>query len=230
VNDGSVRDALGAEAAALAAAVAGEPAAAFARPSPCPPWTVGDLLYHVRTGVARISHMLAEPEPAADAGGLASAAGYFSPDHRFSPATNADRVTSAQLGAAGLPAEALAADFEHAWQEARAAVQAALPGRVVRTRHGDLMLLTEFLRTRVLELAVHGLDLATGLDRDPWLTPEAADVVAGLVLPDGSAVSLAKRLDWDQATMIAKLTGRQPLTPTESSLIEAEHIRWLALG
>lgn len=225
-----MRDALRVEAGGLAAAVASEPAAAFARPSPCPPWTIGDLLYHVRTGVARISHMLAEPEPAADARGLVSAAGYFSPDHRFSPATNADRVTSAQHGAADLPAGALAADFEAAWQESWAAVQAAPPVRVVRTRHGDLMLLTEFLRTRVLELAVHGLDLATGLDRDPWLTPEAASVVAGLMLPDGSAVGLAQRLDWDRATMIAKLTSRRPLTQAESAVIEAKHVRWLALG
>jgi hypothetical protein len=44
----------------------------------------------------------------------------------------------------------------------------------VRTRHGDVMLLTEFMRTRVLELAVHGLDLATGLGRDPWLTGAGA--------------------------------------------------------
>ena len=57
----TVRAALRAEAEGLAAAVASEPPAAFARPSPCPPWTVGDLLYHVRAGVARLSHMLAEP-------------------------------------------------------------------------------------------------------------------------------------------------------------------------
>ncbi len=191
MTDSSVRAALRVEAERLAAALATEPAAAFARPSPCPPWTVGDLLYHVRTGVARLSHMLAEREPSADAESLVTAAGYFSPDHRFSPATNADRIASAQHGAAGLPAEAMAADFESAWHEAWAAVRAAPPDRVVRTRHGDLMLLTEFLRTRVLELAVHGLDLATGLDRDPWLTPEAASAVADLVLPDGSAAACA---------------------------------------
>ena len=226
----TVRAALRAEAERLAAAMASEPPAAFARPSPCPPWTVGDLLYHVRTGVARLSAMLAEPEPTADAEGLVTAAGYFSPDHRFSPATNADRVASAQHGAAGLPAEAMAADFERAWLEARAAVQAAPPDRVVRTRHGDLMLLTDFLRTRVVELAVHGLDLAIGLDRDPWLTPEAASVVADLVLPDGSAAGLRQRLAWDHATLIAKVTGRQSLTPAESEVIQAEHIHWLALG
>jgi uncharacterized protein (TIGR03083 family) len=232
VTDSSVRGAFRAEAERLAAVVASEAAAAFARLSPCPPWTVGDLLYHVRTGVARLSHMLAEPEPSAEAraAGLVSAAGYFSPDHRFSPATNADRIASAQHGAATVPAEAMAADFESAWHEARAAVWAAPPDRVVRTRHGDLMLLTDFLRTRVLELAVHGLDLAAGLDREPWLTPEAASVVADLVLPDGSAAGLRQRLGWDHVTMIAKVTGRQPLTPAESGLVEAEHIHWLALG
>jgi len=30
--------------------------------------------------------------------------------------------------------------------------------------------------------------------------------------------------------MIAKVTGRQPLTPAESSVVETEHIHWLALG
>ena len=124
----------------------------------------------------------------------------------------------------------MAADFERAWLEARAAVQAAPPDRVVRTRHGDLMLLADFLRTRVVELAVHGLDLAIGLDRDPWLTPEAASVVADLVLPDGSATGLRQRLAWDHATLIAKVTGRQSLTPAESEVIQAEHIHWLALG
>ena len=232
MTDSSVRGALRVEAERLAAAVASEPPAAFARPSPCPPWTVGDLLYHVRTGVARLSHMLAEPgpEPGADAEGLVTAAGYFSPDHRFSPATNADRIASAQHGAATVPAEAMAADFESAWHQAWTAVEAAGPGRLVRTRHGDLMSLADFLRTRVLELAVHGLDLAAGLDRDPWLTPEGASVVAGLVLPDGSAASLRQRLGWDHVTMIAKVTGRQPLTPAESSVVETEHIHWLALG
>lgn len=232
MTDSSVRRALKVEAERLAAAVASEPPAAFARPSPCPPWTVAELLYHVRTGVARLSHVLAEPEPGREdlAGGLVSAVGYFSPDHRFSPATNADRIDSARRGAASLAAQALPADFEQAWDQAWTALQAAPPHRLVRTRHGDLMLLTDFLRTRVLELAVHGLDLATGLDRAPWLTPEAASVVEDLVLTPGSAADVRQRLSWDHATLIAKVTGRHPLTPAESKMVKAEHIHWLSLS
>ncbi len=50
----------------------------------------------------------------------------------------------------------------------------------MRTRHGDTMLVTEFMRTRVLELAVHGLDLAASAGQAPWLTGAAAGVVEEL--------------------------------------------------
>jgi hypothetical protein len=33
-----------------------------------------------------------------------------------------------------------------------------------------------------------------------------------------------QRLAWDHATLITKITGRQPLTPAESEVIETEHI------
>jgi hypothetical protein len=124
----------------------------------------------------------------------------------------------------------LAADFARARREAWALVRAAPPGRVVRTRHGDLMLLTEFLRTRVVELAAHGLDLATALNRDPWLTAEAAAVIEDLVLPPGAAPVIRERLGWDRVTLIAALTRRRPLTAAESGLLAAHGVRWLALG
>ena len=218
-----------AEADRLSSAVSAETGAAFARPSPCPPWTAGELLCHVTGAVGRLSHMLTGPEPDR-AGQLVSALGYYRPDHRFSPDSNADRIATAQRGAARVAAGELAADFARARREAWALVRAAPPGRVVRTRHGDLMLLTEFLRTRVVELAAHGLDLATALNRDPWLTAEAAAVIEDLVLPPGAAPVIRERLGWDGATLIAALTRRRPLTAAESGLLAAHGVRWLALG
>ena len=82
--------------------------------------------------------------------------------------------------------------------------------RVVQTRHGDLMLLAEFLRTRVLELAVHGLDLAAALDRGPWMTAPAAAVTEDLLLPAAAAAGLHADTGWDQVTLIAALTGQAP--------------------
>ena len=120
-----------------------------------------------------------------------TAAGYYRGDQRFSAGTNAERIRSAQRGAADLAgAAARARDFDEARQRAWVALRAAPPGRVVLTRHGDRMLLAEFLRTRVLELAVHGLDLAAGLDRAPWMTAPAAEVTEDLLLPAAAAARL----------------------------------------
>jgi uncharacterized protein (TIGR03083 family) len=224
-----ILEAFGAESQRLLEVVAGVDDAAFARPSPCEPWTVAELVYHVRMTMGRLPGMLAAPEPADS--GLVSAAAYYRADQRFSAATNADRVRSAQRGAAALPgAAARARDFAGARQQAWALLQAAPQGRVVRTRHGDRMLLTEFLRTRVLELAVHGLDLAAALERQPWMTTQAAHVTEELLLPSAAAARLRAQASWDQVTLIAKLTGRRPVTPAETQLIKHAGIRWLALG
>jgi uncharacterized protein (TIGR03083 family) len=225
----AVLDGFAAEARSLAAALAAAPAAAFGAPSPCPPWTVGELLAHVANAAGRVCGMLAAPEPGP--GDLVSAAGYYRADRRFSAATNADRIATAQRGAAGSGAGDLRAEFDRAWRSGLADAAAAPAGRRVRTRHGDLMLLTEFMRTRVLELAVHGLDLATGLGRKPWLTDPAAAVVEELILggADGAA-ALCAQLGWDRAGLIARATGRSPLTAAEQEAVASAGVRWLALG
>ena len=181
-----IHEAFGAEARQLSGVLAGLDEAAFARPTACDPWTVAELVCHMRMAVGRLPGMLAAPEPAGP--DLVPAAGYYRADQRFSPATNADRIQSAQRGAAALAgAAARARDFDAARRQAESALRDAAPGRVVRTRHGDPMLVTEFLRTRVLELAVHGLDLAAALDREPWMTFQAAQVTEDLLLPAGAA-------------------------------------------
>jgi Mycothiol maleylpyruvate isomerase N-terminal domain len=260
-----VTEALRAEAERLSEVARAQDRASFARPSPCPPWTVGELFYHVRIALGRVAKALAETEPApapgSGPGGLISAAGYYRDDHRFSAAGNADRITLAQQGAASLrpaslgaaslgaaslgaaslgpaslgPADtgtaaALARDFDQAWLQTWSLVQATPPDRVVRTRHGDYMLLTEFLRTRVVEVAVHGLDLAAGLGRDPWLTDQAAGVIEELLVPAPAAAGLRRDLGWDQVTLIAKGTGRLPLTAAEAGQFQRRGGRRLFLG
>ena len=224
-----IREAFGAEARQLSGVLAALDEAAFARPTTCDPWTVAELVCHLQMAVGRLSRMLAAPEPArAD---LVPAAGYYRADQRFSPATNADRIQSAQRGAAALAgAVARVRDFEAARRQAELALGSAAPGRVVRTRHGDPMLLTEFLRTRVLELAVHGLDLAAALDREPWMTSQAAQVTEDLLLPSAAAGRLRAETGWDRVGLIARLTGRHPVTPAETRLIRSAGIEQLALG
>jgi uncharacterized protein (TIGR03083 family) len=224
-----ILEAFDAESRRLSEVVAAAGDAAFARPSPCAPWTVAELVYHVRTGMGRLTGMLTAPEPAGR--GLVPAAAYYRADHRFSAATNAGRTDDARSGAAALPgAAARARDFDEVRRQAWALVQAAPPGRAVRTRHGDRMLLTEFLRTRVLELAVHGLDLAAALECPPWMTAPAAQVTGELLLPPAAAARLRAETGWDQVTLIAALTGRRPVTPAETQLIESLGTQQLTLS
>jgi hypothetical protein len=243
VASGRVVEAFGAEAERLSEMVSRAEEAAFDRASPCPPWTVRELLCHVRIGVSRVPGMLGEPEPSP--GPVLPAADYYRPDQRFSPAVNRDRIAAAQQAAAALAAgsaclaagsaclaagSAAARDFDQAWRDAWARIRRAPQARLVHTRHGDRMLLTEFLRTRVLELAVHGLDLASGLRWRPWMTAPAAAVVEELMLPAGSVARLLHESGWDHATLIAKATGRLPLTSAQTTLIERHGLRRLALG
>jgi hypothetical protein len=162
---------------------------------------------------------------------MVPASGYYRRDRRLSSAADVERITAAQQGAAALvTGAAIVRDFGQAWRETWALARAAPAAPVVRTRHGDRMLLTEFLRTRVLELAVHGLDPGAGLGRQPWMTAAAARVAEDLVLPDGNAAQLLSESGWDQTALIAKAAGRLPLTAAETKLTGRHGIHWLALG
>ena len=224
-----IHEAFGAEGRQLSRVLAGLDDAAFARPTACAPWTVAELAYHVRMTMGRLPGMLAAPEPAGS--DLVPAPGYYRADQRFSTATNEGRIESAQRGAAALAGPAARArDVEVARRQAELALRDAPPGRVVTTRHGDRMLLREFLRTRVLELAVHGLDLAAALDREPWVTAQAAHVTEDLLLSPAAASRLRAETGWDRVGLIARLTGRRPVTPAETELIQSARIGRLALG
>ncbi|MEU8388707.1 maleylpyruvate isomerase N-terminal domain-containing protein [Micromonospora sp. NPDC048843] len=193
------------------------------RPTDCPPWNVRDLIAHTRTGVGRLTDMLAAPAPPR---AEVDAAGYFGAA-KFTAEVDADRIAGGQREALTVDRAALATEFDHAWRATEAAIAAAPPDRVVRTRHGDAMRLGEFLRTRVVEVGVHGLDVAAALDRPPWLTPPAAVVIAEL-LTGGRPTPAG--LGWDRLTLIRKATGRAALTASERAAIDAAGFRWLAFG
>jgi len=80
----------------------------------------------------------------------------------------------------------------------------------------------------------HGLDLAAGLGRQPWMTAAAARVAEDLVLPAGTTAQLLGESGWDHITLIARATGRLSLTAAETTMIERHGIscraRHRALG
>ncbi|WP_316769749.1 maleylpyruvate isomerase family mycothiol-dependent enzyme [Streptomyces sasae] len=227
MDQGRVVEAFRREARQLAQAMAGVSAAEWCLPTRCAPWNVGELLAHVRVVVAWLPGMLSASAPVR---AEVSAVEYYRPDDRFAADTNAARIALAQDHAATrLNGSALADDFNSTWQQVDRLCRSEPEGRVVRTRHGDPMLLSEFLLTRVVEVAVHGLDLADALGREPWLTSPAADLVQELLLgPDGAAT--VEKLGWDQLRFLRKATGREPISEEEASDVSRLGIRWLTLG
>lgn len=227
MDQNRVLEAFRLEAEELSRAVVGLSEAEWDLPTRCEPWSVRELLGHVRVVIAWLPAMLDAPRPGT---AEVSAVEYYRPDDRFAPQTNTARIALARDHASGhADGAALAEDFAETWRGAERLCRAEPADRVVRTRHGDAMLLSQFLVTRVVEVAVHGLDLAEGLGREPWLTPGAADVVLELLLgPDGPASLHA--LGWDRLTFLRKATGREPLDAAETARVERLGIRWLTLG
>ncbi|RGC67263.1 mycothiol-dependent maleylpyruvate isomerase [Micromonospora sp. MW-13] len=220
----AVRAAFHDECATLGGVLRGLGPADLDRPTGCPPWRVRELVAHVSTGVGRLAGMLSAPTPGR---AEVDAAGYFGAA-KFTPEVDRARIDSARREARELPdPAAVAAEFDRAWQAADDAVGRQPPGRVVRTRHGDAMALSEFLLTRVVEVGVHGLDLAAALGRAPWLTPDAAEVVAAL-LTGGRDVPA--ELGWDRLALVSRATGRVPLTGRERAVLTAAGVRWLSFG
>ncbi|WP_234540142.1 maleylpyruvate isomerase N-terminal domain-containing protein [Streptomyces shenzhenensis] len=227
MDQGRVLEAFRLEAGELSQAVAGLSEAEWDRPTRCEPWSVRELLGHVRVVIAWLPQMLDGPAP--DKAEV-SAAEYYRPDDRFSPQTNAARLGLAQDHAAGhASGAALAEGFAATWQQVDRMCRDEAEDRVVRTRHGDAMLLSEFLLTRVVEIAVHGLDLSDALGREPWLTTEAGAAVLELLLgPD--QLDGTRELGWDRPTFLRKVTGRAALDVPETTHFERLGIRWLTLG
>ena len=222
-----VLDAFRLEAEQLSHAVTGLSGPDWDRVTRCDPWRVRDLLAHLRIVIGWLPGMLAAPAPAR---AEVSAVQYYRPDHRYTPTANTTRIRLAQDHAATLPdGDLLAVDFTAIWQQVDRLCRAEPEERVVTTRHGDAMLLSQFLLTRVVEIAVHGLDLADALHRDPWLTPHAADLIEELLLGPNHAHAV-RQLGWDQPTFLRKATGRQPLTDTDLEQVNRLGIHWLTLG
>lgn len=219
--------ALDGEVDALVCGVRGLPERDWERPTRCGPWRVREVLGHIHVALGWLPGMLAAPAPP-HAG--TSAADYYRPDDRFAPQTNAARIELAeQRAAAPVSGAALVEDLAVLWREVDRLCRAQPYGRVVRTRHGDAMLLSEFLLTRLVEIAVHGLDLSDALEREPWLTPAAGELIVGLLVGPDQA-EMVRELGWDTAKFVRKATGREPLEGQEAAQVERLGLQWLTLG
>jgi uncharacterized protein (TIGR03083 family) len=167
---------LAAECSRLSEALTALAPAEFAEPTRCPPWNVKELAAHLWNGVDRLPTYLAEPAPPA---ATADAVTYW---RSSGPGADAPSVAarSTEVAARFADGGELARSFDEHWRVCIEAARAHDPSRLVRSRVADIRL-DEFAATRVVETAVHGLDVAAAVRREPWITPAAAEVTVTIL-------------------------------------------------
>jgi uncharacterized protein (TIGR03083 family) len=183
----------------------------WSKPTRCKPLTIRELASHVTRGGVRIQEMIdggpVDTEPELD--GVT----YF----QYDPAAQAPRVvSSAQEAAQSFPAD-LAKTWDTEWTKALQRAREHLGEDLVYRTIFGLIRLSEYLRTRCVEVAIHHMDLDDALGKQPHPDPGAieavGDVLRGLLGTDLRPVGV------DDVRFALIGSGRAPLSEDERALL-----------
>lgn len=201
-------EAFRAEAEALDDALAQVTIEDLARPTNCPPWNVKELLVHIGGGLPPAGVLRSTTQrPLLDA-----VTNYQRPE-RATTAYHEDNVRRTQAKAATIDDGDVRQVLTRRWQDSLADWEGRPDGPV--EGHMGVILLSDFVLTRVIAHAAHGLDVAISLGLRPWTTREAFDVMRPVWL-----ALLGAEVDWDDdARLFACATGRSDLTGAERRLV-----------
>jgi predicted transcriptional regulator len=148
-------------------------------PSALPEMTVGALVAHLVRSVTTVARCLAAPEPAARE--PLSASAYFAPvDADLDSGINV-RVRATAAEEALIGHRAVVGQMDRALDRLRAGLEAEAAGRLVEVRDGEALRLDEYLRTRIIEIAIHTDDLCVSLGRETPALPGTGIAVQALV-------------------------------------------------
>ena len=204
-------EALVCECRVLVAVVGGLTAEDFARPTNCPPWNLQELVVHIADSIT-----VGALPPSAPVGVLArEAADYYRRPERDTEAYRQGNVDRTCAHARAV----LAYTTPGQWLEQSAdatvtALSAADLDRVVLIKGVGPMRLADWVRTRVISVAAHGLDVALSLGSPPWTTPAALHAVHPVLVSLLGALPPVP-LAWDELALLQTGTGRRPLTSAE---------------
>ena len=90
-------------------------------------------------------------------------------------------------------------------------------------------LCSEFLVTRVVELALHGLDIADVVQRRAGLTPAAVELLQQTLFGADWRAAVAG-IGSDPVDLLRKATARAPIDARESAQLDRWGLRRLDLG
>jgi uncharacterized protein (TIGR03083 family) len=184
----------------------------FGRPTRCPEWNLKELFAHLYRDVDRIGVYLdAEPPAAATHDSVT----YFSSFDGTpgGPAATGVAERSKELAARFASGRELTRAWDAMWPATLGRASGERPDRLVMT-FGPALTIGEYVKTRVLEVTVHRMDLEDALGVRGWGTDSAVsivdDILVGLL-----GTEPPRSLDWDVVDFIETATGRRRLTDAE---------------
>jgi uncharacterized protein (TIGR03083 family) len=189
----------------------------FGRPTNCPPWNLNELVVHIAMSI----HLGDDDElPAATplSGGM-TAADYYRRPERDTPDYRQSNVDRTKEAAGDVLARTSAARwFDEVSRDTVLRLSRLDLGRLVQIPSCGPMKLADWVSTRVMSVAAHGLDVALTLGLEPWTTRPALDVT-GPVLISLLGTEPPAQLGWDDRTLLAAGTGRRALTSPERAVL-----------
>jgi uncharacterized protein (TIGR03083 family) len=211
-------DAVGKEAASLSEEQ-------FRAPTRCQPWDIKALFAHMWRDLFRIPTALEAPEPPEAS---VDAVTYWT---SYDPKTDAPRIAQHASKTADdyKTGRDLVEAFEELSVECFTLAASHPPGRRIQLWWGPRMRLDEFLKTRVLEIVVHGLDMTDALGDPPIATAEGVSTTV-TVLEGLLAHKPPDELGWSDFDFIRKGTGREALTNAEETVLGPLSSRFPLLG
>jgi uncharacterized protein (TIGR03083 family) len=196
----------------------------LSRPTRCAAWNVKELLAHMYWGINRAKRSLAEPAPAA--ADTNSVTYWRSYDPEDDAPDIADRAR--QLSAGYEAGSELARAWDELWRGVVESAASEDRGRIVST-WGPTLTLDDFLKTRVLEITVHRMDLQDALGQKGWGTDQAISIVDD-TLEGLLGEQPPSDLEWDVVDFIEAGTGRRKLTDEERLILGPLADRFPMLG
>jgi uncharacterized protein (TIGR03083 family) len=184
----------------------------FDRPTRCPAWNLKELFAHLYRDVDRIGAYLdSDPPPAATHDSVSYFASFDGTPG--GPAASGVAERSKELANGFASGRELVEGWGRMWPPTLERAAAESPDRLVMT-FGPSLTLCEYVKTRVLEVTVHRMDLENALGRRGWGTDAAVsivdDILVGLL-----GTEPPRSLDWDVVDFIEAGTGRRALTDAE---------------
>jgi uncharacterized protein (TIGR03083 family) len=210
-------DAFDAECRAFAGVVEGLAATEFTRASNCPPWSLHELVVHTAgslavPGVFKLT--TAEPRR--------TAADYYRRPERDTTDYRIGNVERTRTFARDVPLGATAEMFGERWKAALATFAGHAADDVLDLAGGS-MTAEDYLLTRLMSVAAHGVDVAITLERSGWTTEEARGTLRPVLV---DLLGGDPPVHWSDQQLLEYGTCRRPLPEADDRVLGALRARF----